>query len=764
MDRTRQRSACLPASLVLVLVGALLFWAEPSSAGVLPPAIKVTTAQDELNEDGDCSLREAIQAANTDAPVDACAAGIVGSVDDIGIPLRSAGQVLGAIRLTREVVDQDDDANQIGDLDVAGPTMIRALSYWSDVEIDGRARAGNATYHAKTCDQLAAMQVGNNSRIFHVLPDASLNLRELSILGGYAGGADEAAGGGILNEGTLSIVESEVFANFAVAEPGQASDAMGGGLAEMPSGRTTVSRTSFRLNGVLASATASGGGAYFGAPMDDREVTQGWFRNNLVCGDVARGGGVAHLGETAFRDSLFEKNIAEGVTETQGGGLANLGDSSVRVIESNPYDNSARGAAQNLGAGLYNEGEMSLESTGVLENKSPTGNGFGTGIYNAGSLEITRSAVLHNGDVLDQGSHPAAAGGGVYSVGSLFAYNSTILENRADRGAGLFVAPTGDVELLNVTLFANDADESGGGLAVEADGSATIEHSIVAYSRNGDCVEAEDDGVVSVAYNLDSDGSCGLDSVGDLSNTPPGLTLECYWRCYDNGGYQQDSVRAMVPRLGSPVIDAIPMDAEHGCPPTYTDQRGVNRPVDGDGDGDARCDIGAAERKDSDPVGLCEGFEDDTRHQVVDRWSERREPLRGTFTDDIFCAGWGGQVGDAIDGREGDDLIFGDYNYSASQIAGGPGDDVIWAFDSKDEVRGGAGADVIRGGNDNDRLFGGLGADLIIGGRGKDYMVGNPGNDELFGGAGFDALFGGPDVDRCVAGDGGASKRTCEGA
>src|SRR3970282_626777 len=37
-------------------------------AGVNPTA-------DELNADGDCSLREAITAANTDAPVDACPSG-----------------------------------------------------------------------------------------------------------------------------------------------------------------------------------------------------------------------------------------------------------------------------------------------------------------------------------------------------------------------------------------------------------------------------------------------------------------------------------------------------------------------------------------------------------------------------------------------------------------------------------------------------------------------------------------------------------------
>ena len=36
--------------------------------------LTVTTTDDELNSDGDCSLREAIQAANTHTAVDACLA------------------------------------------------------------------------------------------------------------------------------------------------------------------------------------------------------------------------------------------------------------------------------------------------------------------------------------------------------------------------------------------------------------------------------------------------------------------------------------------------------------------------------------------------------------------------------------------------------------------------------------------------------------------------------------------------------------------
>jgi len=54
-------------------------WARNHAA-----TITVNTTDDELSTDGDCSLREAIQAANVDAAVDACPAGI-GS-DTIDVP------------------------------------------------------------------------------------------------------------------------------------------------------------------------------------------------------------------------------------------------------------------------------------------------------------------------------------------------------------------------------------------------------------------------------------------------------------------------------------------------------------------------------------------------------------------------------------------------------------------------------------------------------------------------------------------------------
>ncbi|HEY6579953.1 MAG TPA: CSLREA domain-containing protein [Rubrobacter sp.] len=79
-------------TMSLVAFVALLAWRNgPASAQVSPATagttIFVNTASDESITDGDCSLREAIRAANSNAAVDACAAGKARACDAINFSL-----------------------------------------------------------------------------------------------------------------------------------------------------------------------------------------------------------------------------------------------------------------------------------------------------------------------------------------------------------------------------------------------------------------------------------------------------------------------------------------------------------------------------------------------------------------------------------------------------------------------------------------------------------------------------------------------------
>ena len=109
------------SSVLVPLVSAFAFAALiasgalglPSVPAVLGASITVTTATDELDVNGKCSLREAVIAANTDTQVDSCAAG--NGADTIRL-------ASGTYGLGLEGVLEDDGRS--GDLDITAPLSI----------------------------------------------------------------------------------------------------------------------------------------------------------------------------------------------------------------------------------------------------------------------------------------------------------------------------------------------------------------------------------------------------------------------------------------------------------------------------------------------------------------------------------------------------------------------------------------------------------------------------------------------------------------
>jgi hypothetical protein len=94
--------------------------------------------------------------------------------------------------------------------------------------------------------------------------------------------------------------------------------------------------------------------------------------------------------------------------------------------------------------------------------------------------------------------------------------------------------------------------------------------------------------VTSQGNNLESTSACGFVALGDVVNANALLGPLA-----NNGG----STLTHAPQPGSPAIDA---GAAVGCP--ASDQRSFSRPLDGNGDGTAVCDIGAVETPPMGPV------------------------------------------------------------------------------------------------------------------------------------------------------------------
>ncbi|RLE21891.1 MAG: hypothetical protein DRJ65_15040 [Acidobacteria bacterium] len=388
----------------------------------------------------DCSLRGAIIKANQDT-----------AEDLIYLP---------AATYTLTLVGIYEDAAAQGDLDITEDLQITGLH-------------GGATIDGNSLD-----------RVFQIMDNIDVTLKELTITGGQTSGLAGTGGGGIMNSGTLNLHDCTLTGN----------------------------------------STHVVGGAIYNYG--------GWL-------------------------ALHRTIVSANGSETRGGGIFNDITSTLIITDSTI---GTANTASGRGGGLFNDGTAFLARTTVNANSTQDGgimsDSRGAGIYNEGTIEATNCSLMNNWANDD-------IGGAIYNRGSLNLTYVSFRDNFATSGDAIAYGPGGQTAL-----------------------SSTL---IVGFCTNGGGT------VTSVGRSLESpSNTCSLTGPFDQVNVVDAMT--------EVEDFGAGTTIALL--QGSPAID---QGDTATCPDT--DQRHVDRPINGDGSPFAYCDIGAYEYHPGQPL-FSDGFED----------------------------------------------------------------------------------------------------------------------------------------------------------
>lgn len=378
-----------------------------------------------------------------------------------------------------------------------------------------------------------------------------------------------ANGGGIWNDGKLTIQESAIISNTA--------DLFGGGVYNSHTGTLVANHSVLQHNRVTGLFNLYGAGAgiynYQGLVTLD-ETT---IYSNTVTSILGYGGGIANAGQFTATRSTISENTVKGT----GGGIDNNG--SMTLIDSYVSRNTA-GGPYGDGGGIENTGPLTLIGTTVNENLATHfGGGIDKWIY---PLTMINSTI--------SGNIAYADGGGIYNfLHSITMTNTTITDNTSDgngdgygQGGGIYIENGefyGPVE-LKPTHPASEAPAEPEPLQTFVNIQNTL---LAGNNTNGtanDCYTQPPFEIQSLGNNLiQTMATCAITGTveSNLYGVDPLLApLQSY-----GGPTVTHALRA-----GSPAVDAGDFS---GCP--ATDQRGVARPVDGNLNGQPACDIGAFE-------------------------------------------------------------------------------------------------------------------------------------------------------------------------
>jgi hypothetical protein len=362
------------------------------------------------------------------------------------------------------------------------------------------------------------------SRVFHIMPGATVTLSSLTITNGNAGtsGFPANAGGGIFNDhAQLTLRDCIVSGNTARRYGGGVfSNSSGGGSASLTLVNTTVSGNAAEFITITGNVLRgygggilSGGGFLSADPSGNASLT---LENSTVSGNRAGfGGGIFNDGfsgnaTTTINNSSVSNNTAKWPQDRDdpilsgGGGIYNNGDSGVATVtvagstvSGNISGEFFQGEEFVLtpgnGGGIYNDGlgtirpgnaMVTLTNTNVIGNQARSNDdgGAGGGIINEardlGTAVVTVTASNINDNWADQ------YGSGVFNSSGSAQATVTVTGGEINRSNKQAIANFGGQSLSNPDV-AGQANVNLTNTAIRENSTEGVENSTEAVLNIG---------------------------------------------------------------------------------------------------------------------------------------------------------------------------------------------------------------------------------------------------------------------------------------
>ena len=397
------------------------------------------------------------------------------------------------------------------------------------------------TYKPTTdTDRLVTFQLKSGVAIYGGFAGTETSLTErdwetnITTLSGDIGTTDDSADNSYHVVTGSGVDVSAILDGFTITAGnanGASSLINSGGGMYNLAGSPTVSHVIFSAN----TAAYYGGGMF--NDTSSPKLTHVTFVSNIA--NFYGGGMGNHFSNPTLSKVVFDGNS---VTTYGGGGMYNF--------KSNPILTNVifnANSAINVGGGMFNDG---------LDNNSNCSSILTYVVFSANSAN--RGGGMHN------------------NYCSAYLTNVTFSENSAADSGGGMNSQYKIVTLTNVTFKDNSASAGGEGGGIRSHFTTLTMTNAIVWGNTPSGIYH----IGSAANITYSDIQGGYAGTGNIDTDPLLGNLA------DNGGFSQTNALG----VGSPAIDT---GNPNNCP--STDQRGYYRPIDGDENGSAICDMGAYE-------------------------------------------------------------------------------------------------------------------------------------------------------------------------